>query len=79
MAKRKTPGTPEVDIEWVEIDDTLRFWDNRIDGWRTGTVKSIGPVYFQVLAAHKLRKVSRADLLYLIREGESLLLVGGDK
>lgn len=79
MTKPKTPGHQEVDVEWVEMDDVLRYWDKRIEGWRTGKVKSIGPVYFKVLTAHKLRKISKADKLYLIREGESLLLVGGEK
>ncbi len=80
MAK-KHQGKPlqEADIAWVEVGDTLRWWDKRIEGWRPGTVKTIGPVYFHVLTAHKVRTVKRSDKLYLMREGESLLLVGGDK
>ena len=73
-------GPEEVDIEFVEKDDILKYWDTRIEGWRLGRVERIGPVFIQVVAAHKLRKIRRNDdRLYLVRENQTLLIVGGDK
>lgn len=81
--KTVEPAIEAVDIEWVEGGDTLKIWDKRIEGWRYGRVESIGPVYFQVVIAHKVRKVRKvsteADPIYLIREGKSLRLEGGVK
>ena len=74
------PPIEEVDVEFVEVNDTMKFWDKRIEGWRFGIVKAMGPVYFHVLCAHMIRRVRRDDEpLYLVRENQSLLIVGGDK
>jgi len=70
----------EVDIEFVEKDDILKYWDNRIEGWRLGRVERLGPVFFHVVAAHKMRKIRRDDdRLYLVRENQTLLIIGGNK
>jgi len=70
----------EVDVEFVEKEDVLKYWDKRIEGWRYGIVKTIGPVYFHVLAAHMIRTIRRDDdKLYLMRENQTLLIVGGGK
>ena len=74
------PPVEEVDIEFVELDDTLKYWCSRIQGWRFGRVEKIGPKFFHVVTNHKLRKVPRNDeRLYLKRDNENLLIVGGDK
>ncbi len=74
------PEAEEVDVAFVELDDTLKYWDHRIEGWRLGIVKTIGPVYFHVLVAHMVRKIRRDDeRLYLVRENQTLLIVGGNK
>ena len=79
---KKYCGEPieEVDIEFVELDDIMKYWCPRNQAWRFGRVVKIGPKFIHVVTAHKVRKIPRNDeRLYLIRDKENFLIVGGDK
>jgi hypothetical protein len=77
MKKTKTPPTEEIEIEFLEVGDTLRYWDNRSGQQRAGKVESIGTKFIHVIVAKKLRKVRLNDeALFLIRGGQSFKIVG---
>jgi hypothetical protein len=51
--------TPEIEVEFLDPGDLIRFWDDRSGMNRFGIIKSIGPKFLQVIVAKKVRKVRR--------------------
>ena len=67
MKKNAPHPKPELDVECVEVGDPIRWWDNRISGWRIGRVQAITDKFFKLITGGKLRKVPKDDLLYLMK------------
>lgn len=67
MKKTATSPIPEIDVECVQVDDVLRFWDERKQFWRIGKVRSITPKFFHVITGQKIRKIDKHDLSFLVK------------
>jgi hypothetical protein len=75
--KTKVAGTQEIEIEFLEVGDTLKFWCNRNQQNRWGKVHAIGTKFIHVIVNHKLRKIPVDDeALALVRGNESFNIVG---
>ena len=67
MKKNATPPQPEIDVECVQVDDMLRWWDTRKQFWRIGKVSMITSKFFHVITSKKMRKIAKDDMLFLVR------------